>query len=88
MPGRETTERDAGLAGSRRVANRSAAPREPDAGRHESRKIPLWNGLRFSREREARKSRRRYLFGTQNGYSDKQLVHVVKVDSSTPLGPI
>ncbi len=29
-----------------------------------------------------------YLFGTQNGYSDKQLVHVVEVDSSTPLGPI
>jgi hypothetical protein len=29
-----------------------------------------------------------YLFGTQNGYSDKALVHVVEVDPSTPLGPI
>ena len=29
-----------------------------------------------------------YLFGTQNGYSDKALVHVVEVDEPTPLGPI
>jgi hypothetical protein len=29
-----------------------------------------------------------YLFGAQLGYSDKALVHVVEVDSSTPLGPI
>jgi hypothetical protein len=29
-----------------------------------------------------------YLFGTQNGWSDKALVHVVEVDPSTPLGPI
>ena len=29
-----------------------------------------------------------YLFGTQNGYSDHALVHVVEVDPSTPLGPL
>ena len=28
-----------------------------------------------------------YLFGTQNGYSDKALVHVIEVDPSTPPGP-
>lgn len=29
-----------------------------------------------------------YLFGTQHGWSDKALVHVVEVDPSTPLGPV
>lgn len=29
-----------------------------------------------------------YLFGSQQGYSDKALVHVVEVDPSTPLGPV
>ena len=29
-----------------------------------------------------------YLFGGQQGYADKALVHVVEVDPSTPLGPV
>jgi hypothetical protein len=28
------------------------------------------------------------LFGTTLGWSDKELVHVVEVDKSTPLGPV
>jgi uncharacterized protein YraI len=30
----------------------------------------------------------RYLFGADNGWSDRASVHVVEVDSSTPLGPV
>ena len=30
----------------------------------------------------------RYLFGADQGASDRALVHVVEVDDSTPLGPV
>jgi hypothetical protein len=30
----------------------------------------------------------RELFGADQGYADKALVHVVEVDPSTPLGPV